>query len=170
MKTFSEEMKSGTIEIMMTVPISEMQIVVGKFLGVFIYYSVLWIPTLIYPFFLSLYSSLDVGPVVSGYIGTLLIGAFFISIGIFCSSISKSQINSAILSFFILVGLFLLGYLKMVAFNSKLLEVFEYINFSEIIKTYSEGIITTKSLVFLVTSSILCLFINIKFLETRKWL
>jgi len=169
MKLFSEELKTGSIELLITAPVSELQIALGKFLAAFIFYCFLWIPTISYPLILRIFSTIEIGPTISGYFGVLLIGAFFISIGMFCSTLARSQISAAIMTFTVLVALFIIGLLKAIITDPNLIKIFDYINFMEMMETFGKGIIDTRHLIFLTTATISLIFVNIKFLETRKW-
>ncbi len=85
MRLLSEERKSGSIESLLTAPVSEGTVVVGKFVGGWCFFLFLWLPTVLYPVLLSRYGSLDWGPIASGYLGIALIGALFIAAGTFAS-------------------------------------------------------------------------------------
>jgi len=169
MKLFSEEIKSGSIELLITAPLKEYQIVLGKFTGAFLFYIFLWIPTIIYPLILSSYTSIDYGPVLSGYIGSVLIGLLFISIGMFSSTVTKSQVSSAILCFAILAVLFLSGLAGGLFTDEKTIKFLDYINILNYIETFGKGILDTRALIFLISCSAGIIFLNIKYLETRKW-
>jgi len=95
MRLISEERKEGTLELILTFPISDFQMILGKFFGAFLFYFFLWIPTFIYVGVLFLFQPPDLGPILSSFLGVLLIGAMFISIGLFSSPLSKNQIISA---------------------------------------------------------------------------
>src|ERR1700722_3211901 len=92
----AQEWATGTIETMMTAPLGEAEVVVGKFLGALSFLIVLLLPTLFYLALLFLYGSPDLGPILSGYLGIVLVGALFIAVGLFCSSITRSQVVAAV--------------------------------------------------------------------------
>src|SRR5450432_464162 len=92
MGLLAQEWASGTIETMMTAPVGETDMVIGKFLGSFGFFVVLLSPTLLYVLMLLMYGRPDFGPILSGYIGILLVGALFNAVGLFCSSLTKSQV------------------------------------------------------------------------------
>lgn len=170
MRLFSEEIKSGTIELLMTAPVSETQIVIGKFFGAYIFYIFLWIPTVFYPLIMGYYSKrLEVGPILSGYCGVFLLGGMFIQIGQLCSSFSKSQVSAAILCFVALMLFFLMNILKYILPETGFLTVLTYLDFMEWLDYFAKGIIDTRPVIFFCSFIICGLFINIKFIETRKW-
>src|SRR5688572_7811934 len=96
MGLLAQEWAAGTIETMMTAPVEEHEVVLGKFLGSFLFFLVLLAPTLLYLVMLMLYGRPDFGPIFSGYLGLVLVGGLFISIGLFCSSLTKSQVVAAV--------------------------------------------------------------------------
>src|SRR3954471_21816303 len=97
MGLMSQEWATGTIETLMTAPVEETDVILGKFLGSLVFFLVLLAPTLVYVLMLLIYSpSFDFGPIFSGYLGIILVGALFISIGLFCSSLTRSQIVAAV--------------------------------------------------------------------------
>ena len=97
MRLLSEERRSGTIEVLMTAPVTEGQVVTGKYLAALLFYIFLWLATVTYPLLLSYYSEVDWGPVASGYLGVVGIGALFLSVGIFASALTRSQLVAAVL-------------------------------------------------------------------------
>ena len=147
MKLFSNEIQSGTVEMLMTSPVKEYELILGKFFAAFFFYVFMWIPTIIYPIIIYYHKKIDLGPIFTGYLGVILIGTLFISIGLFCSSISKTQISSAILTFFILVMFLLIS----------------------LTKNFANGIIPIQKIIFLFSTIITILFLNIEFLKLRKW-
>src|SRR3954469_20470937 len=102
MGLIAQEWATGTIETLMTAPVEEADVVIGKFLGSFLLFGLLLVPTLVYVVMLRIYARPDFGPIFSGYLGILLVGALFIAIGLFCSSLTRSQIVAAITTMAIL--------------------------------------------------------------------
>src|SRR6266566_7648453 len=98
MGLIAQELDSGTIETLMTAPVEETDVIVGKFLGSFSFFILLLIPTLFYVAMLAIYStpSFDLGPILSGYLGIVLVAGLFTSVALFCSSLTRSQLIAAI--------------------------------------------------------------------------
>src|SRR5204863_8344261 len=92
----AHEWASGTIEPLMTAPVGESDVVIGQFVGSYLLFCLLLVPTLFYVLLLKIYSHPDIGPIFSGYLGILLVGALFIAIGLFCSSLTRSQVVAAV--------------------------------------------------------------------------
>nr|ADD93616.1 hypothetical protein [uncultured marine bacterium MedDCM-OCT-S04-C40] len=115
MRTFAHEKARGTFETLMTTPVSDIQVVLAKFIGSYVFFLIAFLPTVIYPFLLEHYAhgtmQVDSGAVWSLALGIGLYGAFFMALGCFASSLTRSQIVAAVLTFAVGTGLFILGYL-----------------------------------------------------------
>jgi ABC-2 type transport system permease protein len=105
MRLLSEELRSGTVELLLTNPIQEWEIVVGKFLGAAVLVGVMLVLTLLYPLFLIIFGNPDRGPMLSGYVGVVLQAAGFIAVGLFASSLSQNQVIAALIAFALLLVL-----------------------------------------------------------------
>ncbi len=112
MRLLSEERRSGSLEILMTAPVTETQVVVGKYLAALAFYLALWLPTVLYAVIVASYSDLDWGPLASAYVGVLGIGALFLSVGLFASGITRNQIVAALVGFAFVFALFVVGLLE----------------------------------------------------------
>ena len=119
MRTIAEERRQGTWELLATAPISDGAIVVGKWLGAVCFYCLLWLPTVIFPLWMTRYLpdgvSLDVGPVVSSYLGVALIGAALLAMAVAVSSATSNQIVAAIVCFAAVMGTVVVGQLRDIA-------------------------------------------------------
>ncbi len=169
MKLIAEERRQGTIEMLMTAPVTEGRVVLGKYLAALTFYCFIWAPTLIYALILDRYSGVDWGPVASGYVGVLLIGAFFLAIGTFASAWARSQVVAAVIAFALLVGLFVLALVESLVQSGWFAEVLSYTNLWQQMDEFSRGIVDTRRLVFLVTGSALFVFLAARVLESKKW-
>ncbi|NBP77857.1 MAG: ABC transporter permease, partial [Proteobacteria bacterium] len=108
MRLVAEERSSGTIELLMTFPLTDAQVVVGKFLATLITYALMLVPTLAYVLIIVIYGATEWGPIMSAYIGLLLLGGAFISLGLFASSLTRNQIVAAIVGIGLLLMLWVL--------------------------------------------------------------
>jgi len=169
MRLIAEERKSGTIEVLMTAPISEGQVVAGKYLAAFIFYMSLWLPSLIYAAIIAAYSEVDWGPVASGYLGILGIGALFLAVGIFASSLARNQIVAALTTFAMLMAFFSFGMLEGLFETPWLKEAFGYMNLWQHMEDFSRGIVDSRRLVFYASATLLFLFLASRSLEAKKW-
>jgi ABC-2 type transport system permease protein len=171
MGLLSQEWATGTIETLMTAPVAETDVVLGKFLGSLAFFVVMLAPTLLYLVVQAIYSdpSIDFGPIRSGYLGILLVGALFISIGLFCSSLTKSQIVSAVTTAALL---FIITIIPWWASGKLLSDTWANIINQTVYKRYtdfSRGIVDTGHIVFFVLSTAVFLFLTTKVLESRRW-
>ena len=170
MGLLAQEWATGTIETMMTAPIGETQVVLGKFFGALAFIIVLLLPTLVYLLMLAVYGRPDYATIFSGYLGVLLVAGLFMAVGIFCSSLTRSQVVSAVAAATILFIITILPWwiassTSIVGFWRNLVEqgVFNrYVDFSK-------GVIDTGNLVFFVVTTAVFLFLTVKVLESRRW-
>ncbi len=169
MRLFAEERRTGTIEILMTAPLTEWQVVMAKFLGAFVFYLILWGPTLIYVLILSRLADPDPGPIIAGYIGAILVGSLFISVGTLTSSFTQNQIVAYMTALVINLLLMIAGIFTAATENARLRSLIGYVNILEHLQNFSRGIIETKNLVYYISLTIFTLFLTARVLEVRKW-
>ncbi len=169
MRLISEERRSGTIETLMTAPVTEAQVIVGKFLAALAFYVFLWLPTVIYAVIVARHHQVDWGPVASGYLGVLGIGALFLSIGMLATALTRSQLVAAILTFAMLIPVFTFGLLEMLSNNEGLKTVFGYLNLWQHMEEFSRGIVDTRRLVYYASTTAFFLFLATRALAVRKW-
>ena len=169
MRLLSEERRSGSLEILMTAPVTETQVVVGKYLAALTFYLVLWAPTVLYAVIVASYSKLDWGPLASAYLGVLGIGALFLSIGLFASGISRNQIVAALVGFALVFALFILGLLEFMVNNESLRQVLSYLNLIQHMEDFSKGIVDTRRLVYYLSGTVFFLFLTSRALAANKW-
>ena len=169
MRLISEELRSGSIESLMTAPVSEMQVVLGKYFAAFCFYIFLWLPTLAYVFIIGRAGEVDWGPIASGYLGILGIGSVFLAVGIFGSSFTKNQIVAAIITFAMLIFFFAVAFLDNLVNDETAKSVLGYMNLLQHMEEFGKGIVDTRRLVYYVTTSALFLFLTSRALEAKKW-
>lgn len=169
MRLLSEERRSGTIEMLMTAPVSEAQVVAAKYLAALGFYLFLWLPTLVYVGIVAQSSEVDWGPILSGYLGILGIGAVFLAVGIFGSSFTRSQIVAAIATFAMLIFFFALAFADSLVTGETLKSVLSYMNLLDHMDEFGKGIVDTRRLVYYLTTVVLFLFLTSRALEAKKW-
>jgi gliding motility-associated transport system permease protein len=169
MRLVTEELRSGSIEVLMTAPVTEGQVIAGKYLAALTFFASLWLPTIFYAVIVDFYSEVDWGPVMAGYLGILCIGALFLSIGTFASAISSSQLVAAMVTGALLIVLLLFGSLADVFAGETPKQVFSYLSLSEHFGEFSRGIVDTRRLVFYLSSTLFFLFLASRALDDRKW-
>ncbi len=169
MRLMSEEFRSGTIEKIMTTPISDTQVVLGKFIGVMSFYTILLSTTVVFLVLVASYGQPDVGVAIMGYVGMLLLGAFFTSIGIFTSTITRYQILAALAGIAILAFLTLLMQPIAVYVAGPVGEIASRTGAMTYFRDFSKGMLDTRGLVYFLGGSALFLFLSVKALESRRW-
>jgi ABC-2 type transport system permease protein len=170
MGLLAQERATGTIESLMTAPVHESDVVIGKFLGSLAFFLVLVGPTVLYAVMLSLYGQTDKGAIASGYLGIVLVGALFISIGLFCSSLTRSQVvaavtSSALLFVATIVPWWIAGKATLSGFWRGVTEQCVFRRYED----FSKGVIDTGNLVFFVAATAIFLFLTVKIMESRRW-
>jgi len=170
MRLLAEERRSGTIEVLLTSPVTEGQVIAGKFLAALLFYVVLWLPTVIYVALLKQHSSIDLRPVAAGYVGVLLVGFLFLAVGTFTSTLTNNQLIAAILAFAALVALFSIGLIEQLLVSSSWIrDALGYMNLWTHMDDYAKGIIDTRHVVYELSVGLLFLFLAAKSLEVKKW-
>ncbi len=168
MRLFSEEKKSGTIELLLTYPVKDVDVVVSKFLACFFVFLAMILLTVTYPILLVILGNPEVMPIITGYIGLVLLGAAFISLGIFTSSLTENQIIAASMSFGILFFFWLISY--SVAFvSADLGQVLAYLSINEHISSLAKGVLDTEDIIYYLCFIILFLFLTLRSLESNRW-
>lgn len=169
MRILSEEFKAGTIESLMTAPVRDFEVILGKFFGTWLFYAAMLVPTLIYAFMIMGYGHADKGPILTGYLGLLLLGGLYIAVGTLTSCLTKNQVISAVLAFLVLIifTFLLLGIAsRATGIWQTILRAF---NVYEKFTDFSRGLLDLKHIVFFVSVTVGTLFVAIKALESRRW-
>ncbi len=169
MRLLSEERRSGTIEVLMTAPITEAQVVLGKYVAALSFYIALWVPTLAYAGVIARYSTVDWGPVASGYLGIVGVGALFLAVGVLASAVTRSQLIAALLTFVILVPMFTFGLLENLINNEIAKQIFGYLNLWQHMDDFAKGIVDSRRLVYYASATVFLLFLATRTLAVKKW-
>ncbi|MGE0640418.1 MAG: ABC transporter permease subunit [Thermoanaerobaculia bacterium] len=169
MRLISEELRSGTVETLMTAPVTETQVVLGKYFAALAFYLFLWAPTLVYVAIVRLFTPIDWGPVAASYIGIAGIGALFLAVGLFASAMSKNQIVAAIVTFSFLLVLFSAGLMENLFQSPTAKQILGHMNLWQHMDDWSKGIVDTRRLVYYTTVSAFFLFLTGRALAAKKW-
>jgi ABC-2 type transport system permease protein len=168
MRSFAEEKKTGTIELLLTKPITDLDIVVGKFLAALALTAVALLFTWIYVISLSFIGKLDFGAVTGAYLGLLLMAGVYISIGIFASSLTHNQVVAFIISFLIVFALFMLN--KVLIFlPSGLASIFEYLSIDYHFGNIARGVLDSRNLIYYFSGILIFILLTKTSLESRRW-
>jgi ABC-2 type transport system permease protein len=168
MRLLAEEEKLGTLELLMTAPVRDFEVVLGKFLAAMSMLGIMLIITLYYPLMLAWFGDPDWGPVFSGYLGIFLLGAIFLSIGLFASSLTSNQIVAYVVGSLILLSLWFIGHAATLAGNDWG-ELLRSISISTHFPAFGRGIIDSNAVIYYVSIVLVFLFLTIRSLETRRW-
>jgi ABC-2 type transport system permease protein len=157
MRLFSEELNIGSYEILLTLPVTFRDVILGKFLASVAFLAAMLSPTLAYPITISFLGELDWGPVAGGYIGAIMLGAAFSSIGLFASSLTRNQIVAFIIGMAICFALTLVD--KMLFFlPQSMLGFFEYLGADFHFQNISKGIIDSRDILYFLSISFFGLY------------
>lgn len=168
MRLFSEEKKIGTDELLFTSPISVNQIILGKYFAALIVLAVMLLLTGIFSLFTFAYGNPELAPLLSGYLGLFLMGAAFISVGIFFSSLTENQIVSAILTFGALLLFWILNWASYSA-GGTWKDVLNYLSFFQHFDGLTRGILDTTDIVYYLSFSFFGLFLTHSVIQSRRW-
>ena len=168
MRLIAEEKKTGTLELLTTKPVRDIEIILGKFFAAWVLLAAALAPTLLYAVSIGLLGSLDLGPVFTGYLGLLLMGGVYIAIGLFASSLTENQIVAFIISFLIVLTLFLMDKVLMYvpeAFASTL----EFLAIDYHFSNIARGVIDSRNIIYFGSLLGISLYLATVSLERRKW-
>lgn len=174
MRFFSEERRTGTLELLFTKPVTDLQIIAGKYLAAFVLVVFSVLPTLVY--FLSIYllaepvGNVDSAGIVGSYIGLLLLGGTFVAIGLFASSLTDNQIVAFILGLFLCFFFYAaFDSLSLLNLPNKTLLIIEQLGMSAHFVALSKGVLDTRDLLYFFSLSAFFLALTKTVLEARKW-
>jgi len=170
MRLWAEEKKSGTIEFLLTLPVTDWQVVLAKFFGSLAFVFACLILTVTLPITVANLGNIDWGPVIGGYIGTLFLGGAYLALGLFISSLTKNQIIAFVLGLvtcfaafmvgadFVLYGApqFLVPYMKFLGLGSHFFNI-------------AKGVIDSKDIIYYLSFIFIFLWLNAKTIESRGW-
>lgn len=168
MRLFSEEKKSGTDELLFTSPLSVGQIILGKYFAALVLLAIMLGLTGLLSVFTFAFGNPELAPVLTGYLGLFLMGAAFIAIGIFYSSLTENQIVSAVLSFGTLLLILILNW-GLASGSGAIQRILSYLSFSQHFDDMTRGILDTKDIVYFLSYCFFGLFLTHSVIQTRRW-
>ena len=169
MKSMSDEQKNKTDQALLTAPVSVTAIVLGKFLAAFIVYAIAMTGSLLPCVAISLFGSPSWGEIFGYYLGSLFYGAAMIAIGVFISSLTVSQVISAIATFAVSIFILLMGQLASLASGTFVATVVEWLSFDTRYAYFTQGIFNISSAVFFLSVVAIFLFLTARRLESKRW-
>lgn len=184
MRVMADEKRTGTLEMLITLPVKDHEVILGKFLGTWLVVLAALGTTLLFPLMMFVWpwnlGALDWGPVLAGYLGLALASAAAVAIGMLVSSITESQVIAFVLTFFLLVFLFTttmyIGQIDPTAADGTrarfwlwVLKALEFCSWDSRVNSMARGLITTRDILHFLSITVLCLMASFRALERRKW-
>jgi ABC-2 type transport system permease protein len=168
MRLIAEERRAGTIELLLTYPIRDGAVLAGKYLAALALYAMMIGLTLAYPAMVAYFAQLEWGPLLTGYLGLLLMGAAFLAVGLFASSLTENQIVAAVITFGVLLMFWVIGWSADYA-GGAFGRVLAHLSILEHNESFSRGVVDTKDVIYYVNFTALALFLTLRALESRRW-
>jgi ABC-2 type transport system permease protein len=173
MRSLAAEKGSGTLELLITMPVKDSEVILGKYLAACSVVLILLASTLLYPFAMFKWpwhlGALDWGPVWSGYIGCVFFSLAAVGVGMMLSSLTESDVIAFFMTSATLVGLYAIGLLAASVNWGVFGDALQFISFSTRYQSFTRGLIDTRALVYFASVTILCLLVSFRSLESRKW-
>ena len=170
MKSWAEERKSGTLEVLLTMPARDVELVGGKFLAGTVFVSIAVLLSLLVPVLVSYTGPLDWGPVFASYLGAILLAASYVAIGNFVSSLTSNQITAFLFTAVILFALLIIGTEPVYSvFPNAIAEVMRNLSLNYHFDSIGRGVLDSRDILFYLTVSALFFYYNVKSLESRAW-
>jgi ABC-2 type transport system permease protein len=168
MRTYSEEKRSGTIELLLTSPLTDVQIIMGKFLGAMALYAAMLAVTLVHVGVLFALGNPEWKPVATGYLGLLLMGGTFIAIGLLISSFTKNQIIAVMGTFAVVLLGWIVNWASTLAGPTGR-EILDYVGITNHLEDFTRGIIDTKHVIYYVSLITFALFLTARSVDSERW-
>jgi ABC-2 type transport system permease protein len=168
MRTYAEEKRSGTIELLLTSPVSDFEIIMGKFLGAMALYTVMLAVTLLHIGLLFIYGHPEWKPIVTAYIGLWLLGGCFISLGLLISSMTKNQIVAGMVTFAIFLMFWVITWIG--SFSGPTVDkLTQYLSIIDHLDDFNKGVLDTSHLIYYLSFITFGLFLTAKAVDTERW-
>lgn len=168
MRLFAEERRSGSIELLLTYPVRDGAVLAGKYLAALALYGIMLALTLVYPGLVVYFARVEWGPLLTGYLGLLLLGASFLAVGIFTSSLTENQIVAAVTTFGILLIFWVIGWTAEYA-GGTWGKVLTDLSILDHFDSFAKGVLDTKDILYYLGFTSLALFFTLRSLESRRW-
>src|SRR3954465_3392366 len=168
MRTYSEEKRSGTIELLLTSPITDWQIILGKFVGAMALYGAMLLVTLVHLSVLFIYGNPEWKPILTAYLGLLLLGGCFVSLGLFISSLTKNQIVAGMTTFAVFLLLWVITWIG--SFSGPLVDqLTQYLSIVDHLDDFGKGVLDTTHIIYYLSFITFGLFLTSKSVESERW-
>ena len=168
MRLFAEEKKSGTIELLLTYPVRDGEVLVGKYLAALTIFLGMLALTAVYPALVLWTAGLEWGPLLTGYLGLILQGGAFIAVGILISSLTENQIVAAVATFGTLLIFWVISWAADSA-GAAFGRILSHLSLTEHFESFAKGVLDTKDVIYYLNLTILSLFLTLRSLEAKRW-
>jgi ABC-2 type transport system permease protein len=168
MRLLAEEKKMGTLELLLTAPVRDSEVIMGKFLGSLGILTAMLALTFYYPILLMWFGDPDMGPIATGYLGLFLLGCTSLAVGLFASSLTSNQLVAAVVAGGVLCALWFVG-MAADLLPEALGEVIGYFSLSHYFPDFMRGVIDTRGIIYYLSITVLFLFLAIRSLESSRW-
>ena len=170
MRLFAEERRSGTIESLMTAPVSSLGVVLAKYAAVLTTYVAMWAPTVLYLVILRQTGDIDWNVAASAYLGVLLVGGGYLSIGMLMSAITKSQFLALVLTAMLILALFILGVGEFVTRDGTVMhDICSHVSVWAHMNDFASGVVDSRRLVFYGSLIVLPFFVTVRAVDAWRW-
>jgi ABC-2 type transport system permease protein len=170
MRLFAEERRSGTVETLMTAPVSSWGVVLAKYASVLTTYVAMWAPTALYLVILQRTGDIDWGVAASAYLGVFLVGAGYLALGLLMSAITTSQFLALVMTALVVLGLFILGVGEFVTREGTLMhDICSHVSVWAHMNDFAAGIVDSRRLVFYGSLIVLPLFVTVRAVDAWRW-
>jgi len=170
MRLWAEEKKSGTIEFLLTLPVTDWQVVLAKFIGSLVFMSIALLFTLTLPISVAFLGNIDPGPVIGGYLGALFLGGAYLALGLFVSSLTKNQIIAFILALVACFTAFIIGAdFVLIGAPQFMVPVLKFLGLGSHFYNIAKGIIDSKDIIYYISFIFIFLWLNTRVIESRGW-
>ncbi|GIX07590.1 MAG: ABC transporter permease [Candidatus Poribacteria bacterium] len=173
MRLFAEEKRTGTMELLMTSPVREVEVVLGKYLASLGLMGLMLLSTLPYPLYVHRYGNPDNGPIIAGYLGVFLLGSCLIALGLMISAMTRNQIVAAVVTFGVGLLLWVITFLPAewgaFAGYRTLRSALVYLSLQQHLENFTRGVIVVKDLVFYLSFAVVCLYLTTTAVLSSRW-
>jgi ABC-2 type transport system permease protein len=170
MRAWAEEKKTGTVEFLLTLPIRDWEVVIAKFLSALVFLVVVLAFSLTIPITIAQLGDIDLGVIIAGYAGSILMGAMYLSLGLLISSFTRNQIVSFLFSLSVLFALFIIGSNNVLSFiQGPLASVMQFLSTATHFNSIIKGIFDSRDIIYYISFTALFIYLNVQSIGSRNW-
>ncbi len=169
MRLFSEERRNKTDQLLITSPVTVMDIVLGKYLAAIALFGLFLVITLLYPLMLSIYGTPVVGSIIALYIGYFLLGSALISVGLLITALTESQVTAAIATFAVILVIWFADWFISVVSNRIIVAAIQWLSVLQRFQSFVTGIFSLSALIYFISFAALFVFLTVQAIEKRRW-